>query len=188
MKYAPYISEFANILQNIVVTDREGKVLDTQSALDDACKVFASVKETGGCIYLIGNGGSSGIISHTAVDFTNACKLKAYPLTDNSMLTCYANDYGYENIFNEPLSHHFTDKDVLLSVSSSGNSENIVRATNTAHSKGGKTVTFSGFKPDNKLRNTGDINIWLDSTSYGFVEIGHSLVIHYIIDILAGNV
>ena len=188
MDYNEYISQFKDVLGKVVVTDEKGAALDTQDALESTCALLSSVSEKGSTIYLIGNGGSSGIISHTAIDFVNACKLKAYPITDNSMLTCFANDYGYENVFKEPLQTMIGKDDILLAVSSSGNSPNIVNGATIAKEKGAKVITLSGFKPDNKLRKEGHFNVWLESNSYGYVEIGHALVIHYMVDILAGNI
>jgi D-sedoheptulose 7-phosphate isomerase len=130
----------------------------------------------------VGNGGSSGIISHSSIDFINACKLRAMPFTDNSILTCLANDYGYENVFSEGLKTLFTSKDILIAVSSSGSSKNIRNAAEKARELGGKVVTFSGFKSDNPLRSLGDYNFWLDSSNYGKVEIGHALLLHILTD------
>ncbi len=138
--------------------------------------------DIGGTIYLVGNGGSSGIVSHSSIDFINACKLRAVAMTDNSVLTCLANDYGYENVFSEGLKTLFTDKDLLIAVSSSGSSMNIRNAANHAREKGGKVITFSGFKEDNPLRNLGDYNYWLNSSNYGKVEIGHALLLHILTD------
>ena len=98
------------------------------------------------------------------------------------MLTCIANDYGYENVFSQPLDTLIDENDVLIAVSSSGNSMNIVNACQKAKEKGAIVLSFSGFKSDNKLRTQGDYNFWLNDMHYGRVEIGHSLLIHYITD------
>ena len=66
---------------------------------------------------MIGNGGSSGIVSHSMVDFINACGLNARAITDNSLLTCMANDYGYENVFKQPFSAMINEGDMLIAVS-----------------------------------------------------------------------
>ena len=103
-------------------------------------------------------------------------------MTDNSILTCLANDYGYEKVFSEGLKTLFTGNDMLIAVSSSGSSKNIVNAAESAIQKGGKVITFSGFRDSNPLRSLGDYNFWLNSTNYGKVEIGHAMLLHILTD------
>jgi D-sedoheptulose 7-phosphate isomerase len=177
-----YIDLFSKIISETQVTDLSGRLMDSDNAISQVADAFMKVHKAGGMVYLVGNGGSSGIISHSSIDFINACKMKAMPLTDNSILTCLANDYGYENVFSEGLKTLFTERDILIAVSSSGSSKNIRNAVSMAHEKGGKTVTFSGFKQDNPLRTMGDFNLWLDSSDYGKVEIGHALLLHILTD------
>jgi len=177
-----YIEEFSAIISKTVVTDKNQSIVDSSTAYSQLADLFINVHENDGTVYLVGNGGSSGIISHSSIDFINACKLRAVALTDNSVLTCLANDYGYENVFSEALKTLFTSKDALIAVSSSGSSMNIRNAVSLATEKGGQTLTFSGFKSDNALRSLGDYNLWLDSTDYGKVEIGHALLLHILTD------
>lgn len=158
--------------------------MQVQSALEEMLDVISKKKATK-CVYLIGNGGSSGIVSHAAIDFLNACGYRAHALSDNSLITCMANDYGYENVFTQPLKTLLEDGDILIAVSSSGNSANIHTAASYAKERNCTVITFSGFKTDNKLRKCGSYNIWLDSEHYGRVEIGHSLILHYLTDRLA---
>lgn len=184
MNYSNYISKYNSVLENVVLSDRNS-ILDPQEGLNKVIEMLHSVKPES-TIYLIGNGGSSGIASHSMVDFVNACGKNARAITDNSLLTCMANDYGYENVFKQPFGVMIRENDVVIAISSSGNSENIVSAARYATEKGCKVITFSGFKAENRLRMEGDLNIWLESDSYGYVEIGHALVLHYITDSISG--
>lgn len=177
-----YLSTFNDILQKIVITDIENKILNEDSALGLLFERFDTLKKNSNIIYLIGNGGSSGIVSHISVDFVNTCKINAFPLTDNSQLTCFANDFGYEYVFSKPLETIIRTDDILIAVSSSGSSKNIINAVKVALNKKAFVITLSGFSHDNPLRNLGNINIWLNSNHYGMVEIGHSLILHYITD------
>lgn len=176
-----YMDRFSAAIKATVITDREGKEIGHDEAYANLASLLLE-KKADANMYLFGNGGSSGIVSHAAVDFMNACGFKAMALTDNSLLTCQANDFGYENVFRQPLKTLLRSGDVALGVSSSGKSPNIVNACNYASENGAYVITYSGFKPDNPLRETGDINFWLPAQDYGFVEMGHAILIHILTD------
>jgi D-sedoheptulose 7-phosphate isomerase len=180
--FSDYLNSFEKVLVNTKSSQRDGTCIDLDVCFQQVIDHLLKVREKGNRVYLVGNGGSSGIVSHGAVDFLNACGFKAQAITDNSLLTCIANDYGYENVFSQPLSVLLDKDDIVVAISSSGNSMNIVNACKMATTKGAMVIGFSGFKEDNKLRSSGDYNFWLDDMHYGRVEIGHSLLLHYITD------
>ncbi len=91
-----------------------------------------------------------------------------------------SNDFGYEVAFARILASVASRSDVLFAISSSGQSMNICNAAVEMRKLGGKVVTLSGFKRDNPLRSVGDMNMWLDSSDYGMVEIRHQFVLHYL--------
>lgn len=182
-----YINSFQSIIQNTEIDKNGSRVEDRSSAYKEIADKLEAIHENGGTIFLVGNGGSSGVISHVSIDLINACKLRAMPMTDNSVLTCLANDYGYENVFSEGLKTLFTKKDALIAVSSSGSSKNICNASSLATSKNGLVITLSGFDSHNALRQLGDYNFWLDSKEYGKVEIGHALLLHILTDELCSR-
>ena len=93
-------------------------------------------------VYVVGNGGSAGIASHVVNDFVNIGKLKAYSFHDISLLTCMANDYGYKNVYSEPLRIMIKSDDILIAISSSGESENIINSTDTAKKNGAYVINF----------------------------------------------
>lgn len=183
--FKEYLASFNDILSQITITDRSGELITEDEAFAQMIERMNSIKSANGTVYLIGNGGSNALLSHTAVDLINSCHIKSYPITDASLLTCMANDYGYENVYRKPLEIMFNEGDGLIAVSSSGSSVNIVNAVEYVSSAGGSIITFSGFKDDNQLRTKGDINFWVNAEHYGKVELGHSLLLHRLTDKLA---
>ena len=175
-------AEFQRIVAGTEFTDGAGKKSDGESAVKALVAMLKDLRAAGGRLYLVGNGGSAGVAAHAVTDFLNVGKLRATTLHDPSLLTCMANDYGYENAFARILATVASPGDVLVAISSSGQSANIRNAAAEMRKLGGKTVTLSGFKRDNPLRALGDVNAWLDSTDYGMVEIGHQFVLHNIAD------
>lgn len=133
-------------------------------------------------IFFIGNGGSNSICSHMMEDFAKMLHYESFAFSDAALITCFANDYGYENAMAEWLKVYYKKDDVLVAISSSGNSPNINNAVDFANTINHNVITFTGFKPDNKLRNKGVINFYLNSDRYGIVECFHKVIIHSILD------
>lgn len=179
---AARLAQFGAIVGACSISDRKGGDLGIEAGVTAAANALAGVRRNNGAVYVIGNGGSAGIASHVITDFVNVAKLRAYTLHDSSLLTCMANDYGYENAFARLLKQMAKPGDALVAISSSGKSANIRNAAAQATASGATAITLSGFAGDNPLRALGDINIWLDSTDYGFVEIGHQFVLHNVAD------
>ncbi len=144
-------------------------------------------KNIGSTIFLIGNGGSSAVAEHMAFDFTKNAGLRAVAISGSPMLTALSNDYGYEKVFQEALNSYAKKNDILIAISSGGKSPNILNACAAVKKKELKIITLSGFEPDNPLRRMGDINFWVDSKAYGFLEIFHNLILHYINDSIIGS-
>ena len=172
--------QFRAILEKAEFSDHEGDSLDYKNGIQKNLKMLESLRNRCGNLFLVGNGGSAGVVSHILTDFINVNKLNARTLHESSLLSCMSNDYGYENSFSEPLSTLAREKDLLIAVSSSGRSPNIHNAVKSVKKVGGEVITLSGFGHDNPLKSMGDLNIWLDSTSYGLVEIGHLFYLHYL--------
>lgn len=134
-------------------------------------------------IIFIGNGGSAAIASHMAEDYTKNGKLRSIAFNDASLLTCMANDYGYENMFSQALDVYGDKGDMLVAISSSGKSKNILNACEKADKMGMHIITLSGFFADNPLRKLGIKNFWVDASTYGVVEITHLAILHTILDL-----
>ena len=105
---------------------------------------------------------------------------------DPSALTCLGNDLGYENVFAKQIDFHARPGDLLVGISSSGRSPNILNAVKSARARNCKVVTYSGFTEDNPLRSVGDINFFVHSKEYGFVEVAHLALCHAVLDIDMG--
>ena len=172
--------QFQAVIEKAEFTVHEGISLDYEKGIQKNLGMLESLRGRGGNLFLVGNGGSAGVVSHILADFINVNKLNARTLHESSLLSCMSNDYGYENSFSEPLSTLTREKDLLIAVSSSGRSPNIHNAVKSVKKAGGEVITLSGFGEDNLLRSMGDLNIWLDSASYGLVEIGHLFYLHYL--------
>lgn len=142
--------------------------------------------DAGNKLMFIGNGGSAGITSHMAVDFSKNGSLRATAFNDGSMLTCLGNDLGYENVFAKQVEWQGREGDVLIAISSSGQSKNILNGVQAGRDRGCRVITFSGFKDDNPLRKSGDLNFYIRSGEYGFVELAHQALIHAILDLDMG--
>jgi D-sedoheptulose 7-phosphate isomerase len=135
-------------------------------------------------IFFLGNGGSNSICSHMMEDFMKLAGYPTYSFSDAALITCFANDFGYEKAMAEWLKVFFTEKDLLVAISSSGESVNILNAVKYAKGKGGKVITLSGFKESNSLKQLGDINFHINVTSYGIAECYHQVILHIILDSL----
>lgn len=134
-------------------------------------------------LIIIGNGGSSAIAIHMLMDYVNAGDIRTIDFTSPALLTCMANDYGWENVFAMPIKKLADRGDVLFAISSSGQSKNILNACNAAKEKGCVLVTFSGMDENNPLRSKGCLNFYVPSTHYGFVELTHETLLHSILDL-----
>ena len=182
-----YIVTLAGLLRGAEVTDRASKTL----RLEEGCKRLRQAAQTahdaGNKVIFIGNGGSASIASHLAIDFSKTGGLRSLAFNDAAALTCLGNDFGYENVFAKQLEFHARPNDLLIAISSSGQSPNILGAVKTAWARDCKVVTFSGFKEANQLRRMGDINFYVNSSEYGFVEVAHLTLCHAVIDIPMGS-
>ena len=176
------VRQFAGVMESARVTRPGGEAPATEAAMRDLLALLKRWREAGATVYVIGNGGSAAVASHAVTDFLNVGRMRATTVHDSSLMTCMANDFGYEVAYANILKVMARPGDGLIAISSSGRSRNIINAVAAFREAGGTAVTLSGFAPDNPLRALGDYNVWLDSTDYGFVEIGHQFVLHNLAD------
>jgi D-sedoheptulose 7-phosphate isomerase len=137
-------------------------------------------------IYICGNGGSAATASHMANDLNKFTlvegqpRMKAIALTDNvPLMTAWANDSSYEDIFSEPLLNLVEPGDLLIAISASGNSPNVLKAIQTANNQGATTIGFSG-DTGGKLRSLVDYCILIPDPYIGRQEDGHMILDHVI--------
>ena len=181
-----YFDTLARVIREVEVTDSNGKPLAADEAFDRVRKSAHTAHDAGNKIIFIGNGGSAGIASHLSIDFSKNGNLRSLAFNDPSALTCLGNDLGYENVFAKQIDFHARPGDVLIAISSSGKSPNILAGVSAARSRNCDVVTFSGFGDDNNLRAMGDVNFYVRSKEYGFVEVAHLSICHAILDLDMG--
>jgi len=156
--------------------------------LQDAADRIKKVSSSGKKVILAGNGGSAAMASHVSVDFTKAVGIRAINFNEADLITCLSNDYGYEKFFEKAIEFYGDAGDLLILISSSGSSANVVNASKRAKELNMCVITFSGFDSENPLRQLGDINFWVDSRAYNIVEMTHHIWLLAIIDYIIGDI
>ena len=155
-------------------------IIDSDQFQGGYLKASHLIRETrsrGGRIYLVGNGGSVAICSHVSVDLNKACGIKSTVFTDASLITCYANDYGYENVYSKCLEEQLDPEDAVILISSSGQSKNIHNALLSAKQKEVAYLTLTGFREDNIINNDSNHKVWVSSNNYNVVEVSHLAIL-----------
>jgi D-sedoheptulose 7-phosphate isomerase len=181
-----YYGTLSDLLCHVEVTGKSGEPVDYAGA---ATALMAAARDThaaGDKLIFVGNGGSAAIASHMATDYSKNGGIRALALNDASMLTCLGNDLGYERVFAKQVELYARKGDLVIAISSSGRSANILNAVDAATAAGCTVATLSGFTPDNPLRRKGKWNFYVASDRYGFVEIGHLTICHAVLDFLCG--
>ena len=181
-----YIATLSDLLRQTAVTDRHGAKLSLDDAFERVAGAARATHARGNKIMFIGNGGSAAISSHMAIDYLKNGGLRTMALNDAATLTALGNDLGYDRVFAGQLELHALPGDLLVAISSSGSSANILKAVDVARTKECGIITFSGFSEENPLRRCGDLNFYIRSGQYGFVEVGHLALCHASFDIAMG--
>lgn len=177
-----HFSTLHNLYLSVGVNDQHNNVLALDEGFHRYIHYVQTSCQTSNKLMFIGNGGSAGIASHLAIDYSKNGHMPAMTFTDASALTCLSNDYGYEHVFAKQIEFHAKKEDTLIAISSSGRSLNIINAVTVAKKIGCKIITLSGFEANNPLRQMGDINFFVASKEYGFVEVVHMGLGHAILD------
>jgi D-sedoheptulose 7-phosphate isomerase len=176
------ISGLKVCLDSLSVWDAAGEALEPDVAFSRLQKATLQLRHTGNIIYFIGNGASASMASHISADLAKNARLHTKVLTDLSLITALANDLCYEEVFAEPLRWQMRKGDMLVAISSSGQSPNILRAAQEARDRGGVVVTMSAMKPDNPLRTMGSFSFYVPADTYGLAETSHAAILHYWVD------
>jgi D-sedoheptulose 7-phosphate isomerase len=179
-----YFEILKDLFDKVIATGKNRERYKLDKAIEIAIDMITEQASCGGKLLFIGNGASAAISSHMSTDFSKNAGIKALSFNDSSLLTCVSNDYGYKHVFEKPIEMFADSRDILVAISSSGKSENIVRGAKIARLKGLKIITLSGFKSNNPLRKLGDINFYLPIREYGYVEIIHQSLLHCLVDII----
>jgi len=160
-------------------------------AIEELIKVrnlLLEVSKNNKKILIFGNGGSAAIASHFSVDLTKNAKLRCLNFNEAGLITCFANDYGFENWAAKAVDFYGDEGDLLIVISSSGQSKNMINAVQAARNGSFySVVTLSGFLESNPLKELGDINLWVNNKSYNFVENIHQIWLLAITDLVIGK-
>jgi D-sedoheptulose 7-phosphate isomerase len=175
---ADYYHKVIGLLFQVSITTKEG----TNVSIDMVYDVLNSTMENDGKLVFLGNGASASMASHFSLDFCKTLGFNAITLNDPVWLTAFSNDYGQEEMFREPIALLCQKRDVLMAISSSGESANIINAAQVANAIGMPVITFTGFESANTLRKQGDINYHVPHASYGIVESIHTVLLHMLLD------
>ena len=177
-----YLDTLSELSLGTQVTDRSGTALSLDEGAERALQMILSTGAASRKIMLAGNGGSAAIVSHMQNDICKAVGVRGMVFTEQPLLTALTNDDGYEAAFERPVQLWAEPGDLMITVSSSGKSVNLLRAARAALDKDCLLITLTGFDPDNPLRQMGDLNFYVRSDVYGYVETAHAALTHFMTD------
>ncbi len=178
-----YLEGLAATFTRIEITGRDGVALPLDDGIERAVSLILGAGLGGRKVLLIGNGGSAAIVSHMHNDLCKAVGVRAMVFHELPLLTALTNDHGYECVFDRPIGLWADPLDTLIAVSTSGESLNILRGVKSAVDRGCRVLTMSGFQPTNRLRQLGELNVYVPAPSYGYVELTHSVLAHCLTDL-----
>ncbi|MBI4665246.1 MAG: SIS domain-containing protein [Nitrospinae bacterium] len=132
--------------------------------------------------FLIGNGASASMASHISADLAKNAHVHTQVFSDLSLITAMANDISYDAVYSEPLRRRGALGDMLVAISSSGRSENILNAVSVARELGMTVITLSAMSSENPLRMGGSLNAYVPAETYGHAETCHAAILHFWMD------
>lgn len=168
--FSKYIKDYTVLLDQLNMIDQ----------IKTEISKFKNKKEKK--ILLFGNGGTSSTCSHIATDLVKVNSIQALSFNDHNLITCFANDYGFENWIAQALKSFCNKRDLVILVSSSGESKNMINAAKYCKKNKINLITLTGFKKNNSLSKLGNKNLWINSNKYNYVESAHFQVLAYIVD------
>ena len=181
MDYKKYFFLYADSISELL------KNVDT-NLINASVNLIAQTQKNKSKIYVIGNGGSSSIASHVSVDFAKVARVNCSTFNNANLITCFANDYGYDNWVVEAIKAYSSEKDLFIFISSSGTSKNIVNAAQYCKKNDMNSITLSGFKKNNPLFKNGNVNFHVASEDYNFIEMTHHIILLSMVDIFAKKI
>lgn len=187
MKWESYVRQLASTLESLIITNGSGESIPVDAAFALLGEWITTCQQNKRRVYFVGNGASASMASHFSTDLAKNAKVPTEVFTDCALVTATANDFGYDQIFSYPLSQRMVEDEVLIAISSSGNSPNAVMAVKKAKELLGKTITVTAMSPDNVMRKNGDLNFYLPADTYSMAESGHAALLHHLIDYLSSK-
>ncbi len=183
MFYEEYLYEVKKGIQHMIVTDNFGTEIGAQEALDLwSVKAKRTRDELEGLLFFCGNGASATMAEHMSHDWFQNAEVNTTTCAETAHITAISNDLSYEEVFSYRIRRILSDRDILITISSSGNSPNIVKALEAGREQGAYCITFSGKNMDNRSRKMGDLNFYIPLDTYGLVESAHAVVLHAALD------
>jgi D-sedoheptulose 7-phosphate isomerase len=174
-------------LEGMAVTDLDGRALEHDQAFAHWTQVTENIRARQGTVYLVGNGASASMASHLAADLAKNGHLHTEVFSDLSLITAIANDIDFSEVFAVPLRRRLKPGDMLVAISSSGGSPNVLKAASAAREMGGFVATVSAMRAGNRLRATGDLNFYVSAPTYGEAETCHAAILHHWMDLVSGG-
>ncbi len=183
-RWESYVYELSALLQVLSFRGAKGQELGAEEGFRRWQAMTLRLRYNRGTIFLIGNGASASMASHIAADLAKNAQLHTEVFSDLSLITAISNDQGYEQVFSEPLSRRARSGDMLVAISSSGRSLNILKAVRVANRRRMNIVTISAMKAGNPLRRSGTLNGYVPAATYGFAESCHATILHHWMDVV----
>lgn len=185
--YDNYMTKLKTALDNISFKNETSAELGKEEGMQYWQYLTENAAKTNQNFYFIGNGASAAMASHMSADACKNGHLKAQCLNDISLMTAISNDVDYKQVYSLQLERYASENDVLFTISSSGNSPNVICAIEKALELNMKVVTLSALKEDNKSRKLGHLNVFIPADRYGFAESGHQAILHCWLDQYLNN-
>ena len=180
MKYNTFYKNYSKSISDLLSS------INT-NLIDQSVELIKKKIKTNNTTYIVGNGGSASIASHVSVDFIKVAKVRSSTFNNSNLITCFANDYGYENWVKEAIQAYCLINDLVILISSSGTSSNILNAAKYCKDTNIDLITLSGFNKDNELSQLGKVNFHVNSKNYNHIEMTHHIILLSIVDIFTNN-
>lgn len=179
-----FVTDIAGLLTRTETHTHGGVRIDVEQAFAQWVAWALGTRTACGTVYFAGNGASASMACHFSADLAKNARVRTQVFTDPSLMTAVGNDVCYEAVFAEPLSWFGREGDLLVTISSSGNSPNVVKALETARLKGIRSVALSAMRPENASRTLADLSVYVPAHTYGLAETCHAAVLHHWMDLM----
>lgn len=177
-----YFSEVYEGLQHIHVTINGPEEISLEDGIDLWAEQARKTQNQGGMQFFCGNGASATMAEHMSHDWFQNAKINTYTCSETAHITAISNDVSYDDVFAYRIERVMSEKDILVTISSSGNSRNVIRAIEEARKKGSFIITISGKSKENQSCQMGDLNFYVPLDTYGLVESSHAVLLHSALD------
>ena len=179
-----HVKSLQRLLDGLSFTYRDGTEVGQDAGFDEWVDVTLRLRERRQTVYMVGNGASASMASHFAADLAKNGRLHTQVFSDLSLITAISNDMGYDHVFAEPLRRRGQRGDLLVAISSSGRSPNILAAVDVADELEISVVTLTAKDAANPLRKRGDLNLYVAAETYGLAETAHAAALHWWMDLI----